>query len=149
MASFEIIPGFGISFDSALRSLRKMKEQVQTNDAPNPVGPYSQAIKANGFVFASGQVALDPSTNQVVEGGVQDQTERVMQNLKAVLAAAGSDLNLVVKATVFLTDMNEFGAMNEIYGRFFGEAPPARSTVEVSRLPKDVRVEIDVIALEK
>jgi len=126
-----------------------MKEQVQTNDAPNPVGPYSQAIKANGFVFASGQVALDPSTNQVVEGGVQDQTERVMQNLKAVLAAAGSDLNLVVKATVFLTDMNEFGAMNEIYGRFFGEAPPARSTVEVSRLPKDVRVEIDVIALEK
>jgi len=126
-----------------------MKEQVQNNDAPNPVGPYSQAIKANGFVFASGQVALDPSTNQVVEGGVQDQTERVMQNLKAVLAAAGSDLNLVVKATVFLTDMNEFGAMNEIYGRFFGEAPPARSTVEVSRLPKDVRVEIDVIALEK
>jgi 2-iminobutanoate/2-iminopropanoate deaminase len=124
-----------------------MKEQVRTPAAPNPVGPYSQAIKANGFVFASGQIALDPSTNQIVEGGIQSQTERVMHNLKAVLAAAGSDLNRVVKTTVYLADMNEFSAMNEIYGKFFGEGAPARSTVEVSRLPKDVRVEIDVVAL--
>ncbi len=126
-----------------------MKEQVRTQAAPNPVGPYSQAIRANGFVFASGQIALDPVTNQIVDGGIESQTERVLQNLNAVLGAAGSDLKLVVKTTVFLADMNEFGAMNEIYGKFFGEAPPARSTVEVSRLPKDVRVEIDVIALEK
>jgi 2-iminobutanoate/2-iminopropanoate deaminase len=98
-------------------------------------------------VFASGQIALDPSTNQIVEGGIQSQTERVMHNLKAVLAAAGSDLNRVVKTTVYLADMNEFSAMNEIYGKFFGEGAPARSTVEVSRLPKDVRVEIDVVAL--
>jgi 2-iminobutanoate/2-iminopropanoate deaminase len=126
-----------------------MKELVRTQAAPDPVGPYSQAIKANGFVFASGQIALDPATNKIVEGGIENQTERVLQNLKAVLAAAGSDLRLVVKTTVFLADMNEFGPMNEIYGRFFGTAPPARSTVEVSRLPKDVRVEIDVIALEK
>jgi len=126
-----------------------MKDQVRTQAAPDPVGPYSQAIKANGFVFASGQIAIDPATNRIVEGGIESQTERVLQNVKAVLAAAGSDLNLVVKTTVFLADMNEFGAMNEIYGKFFGAAPPARSTVEVSRLPKDVRVEIDVIALEK
>jgi 2-iminobutanoate/2-iminopropanoate deaminase len=124
-----------------------MKEQVRTQDAPNPVGPYSQAIRANGFVFASGQIALDPATNQIVEGGIQSQTERVMQNLHAVLSAAGSDLNRVVKTTVYLADMNEFTAMNEIYGKFFGEPAPARSTVEVSRLPKDVRVEIDVVAL--
>jgi len=126
-----------------------MKEQVRTQAAPGPVGPYSQAIKANGFVFASGQIALDPTTNQIVEGGIESQTDRVLQNLKAVLAAAGSDMRLVVKTTVFLADMSEFGPMNEVYGRFFGEVPPARSTVEVSRLPKDVRVEIDVIALEK
>ena len=126
-----------------------MKEQVRTQAAPAPVGPYSQAIKANGFVFASGQIALDPTTNQIVEGGIESQTDRVLQNLKAVLAAAGSDMRLVVKTTVFLADMSEFGPMNEVYGRFFGEVPPARSTVEVSRLPKDVRVEIDVIALEK
>lgn len=125
-----------------------MKEQVQTPAAPNPVGPYSQAIKANAFIFASGQIALDPVTNQIVEGGIAKQTERVLQNLEAVLGAAGSKLNLVVKTTVYLADMNEFGAMNEVYGRFFGVVPPARSTVEVSRLPKDVRVEIDVIALE-
>src|SRR5260370_15964877 len=126
-----------------------MKEQVRTQAAPNPVGPYSQAIRANGFVFASGQIALDPVTNQIVDGGIESQTERVLQNLNAVLGAAGSDLKLVVKTTVFLADMNEFGAMNAVYGKIFGEAPPARSTVEVSRLPKDVRVEIDVIALEK
>jgi 2-iminobutanoate/2-iminopropanoate deaminase len=124
-----------------------MKEQVRTQAAPNPVGPYSQAIKANGFVFASGQIALDPATNQIVDGGIHTQTERVMQNLTAVLSAAGSDMSRVVKTTVYLADMNEFGAMNEVYGKFFREPAPARSTVEVSRLPKDVRVEIDVVAL--
>jgi 2-iminobutanoate/2-iminopropanoate deaminase len=124
-----------------------MKERIQTDQAPKAIGPYSQAIKANGFVFASGQVALDPATMQVVEGGIREQTERVMNNLKAVLEAAGSSFDQVVKTTVFLADMNDFTAMNEVYGRFFGEDPPARSTVQVSRLPRDVRVEIDVIAL--
>ena len=124
-----------------------MKERIQTDKAPKAIGPYSQAITANGFVFASGQVALDPATMQVVEGGILEQTERVMNNLKAVLEAAGSSFDQVVKTTVFLADMNDFTAMNEVYGRFFGEDPPARSTVQVSRLPRDVRVEIDVIAL--
>jgi 2-iminobutanoate/2-iminopropanoate deaminase len=124
-----------------------MKDRIQTNKAPKAIGPYSQAITANGFVFASGQVALDPATMMIVEGGIREQTERVMSNLKAVLEAAGSSFDQVVKTTVFLADMNDFAAMNEVYGRFFGEISPARSTVQVSRLPRDVRVEIDVIAL--
>ena len=124
-----------------------MKDRIQTDNAPQAIGPYSQAIKANGFVFASGQIALDPATMQIVEGGIREQTERVMRNLVAVLEAAGSSLDRVVKTTVFLADMNEFAAMNEVYGSFFSEMPPARSTVEVKRLPRDVRVEIDVIAL--
>lgn len=124
-----------------------MKDRIQTDSAPQAIGPYSQAIKANGFIFASGQIALDPATMQIVEGGIREQTERVMRNLSAVLEAAGSRLDRVVKTTVFLADMNEFAAMNEVYGSFFGDLPPARSTVEVKRLPRDVRVEIDVIAL--
>lgn len=124
-----------------------MKDRIQTDNAPKAIGPYSQAIKANGLVFASGQVALDPATMVVVEGGIREQTERVMNNLKAVLEAAGSSFERVVKTTVFLADMNDFTAMNEVYGRFFGDTPPARSTVQVSRLPRDVRVEIDLIAL--
>ena len=128
--------------------VNKMKNRVQTDSAPKAIGPYSQAIKANGFVFASGQIPLDPSTMQIVEGGIREQTERVMNNLTAVLQAAGSSLDQVVKTTVFLADLTDFGEMNETYGRFFGEAPPARSTVEVARLPRDVRVEIDVIAVE-
>ncbi|HKP13790.1 MAG TPA: RidA family protein [Blastocatellia bacterium] len=124
-----------------------MKDRVQTDNAPQAIGPYSQAVKANGFVFASGQIALDPATMQIVEGGIREQTERVMRNLAAVLEAAGSGLDRVVKTTVFLADMNEFAAMNEVYGNFFGGVPPARSTVEVKRLPRDVRVEVDVIAL--
>ena len=124
-----------------------MKERVQTDGAPKAIGPYSQAIKANGMVFASGQIALDPASGQTVEGGVTEQTERVLNNLRAVLEAAGSSLDQVVKTTVFLADLNDFTSMNEAYGRFFGESPPARSTVEVSRLPRDVRVEIDAIAL--
>jgi len=124
-----------------------MKDRVQTDNAPKAIGPYSQAIKANGFVFASGQIPLDPQTMQIIEGGVREQTERVMNNLKAVLEAAGSSFDRVVKTTVFLADLNDFADMNEVYGRFFGDAPPARSTVEVARLPRDVRVEIDAIAL--
>ena len=124
-----------------------MKDCVLTDDAPKAIGPYSQAITANGLVFASGQIPLDPSTMQIVEGGIREQTERVMSNLRAVLGAAGSSFERVVKTTVFLADMDDFAEMNEVYGRFFGEAPPARSTVQVARLPRDVRVEIDVIAL--
>jgi 2-iminobutanoate/2-iminopropanoate deaminase len=124
-----------------------MKDPVQTGDAPRAIGPYSQAIKANGLVFVSGQIPLDPATMQVVEGGVREQTERVMKNIRAVLEAAGSSLDRVVKTTVFLADLGDFGEMNEVYGSFFSEAPPARSTVEVARLPRDVRVEIDAIAV--
>lgn len=124
-----------------------MREVVATDKGPKAIGPYSQAIKANGFVFVSGQVALDPATQQLVEGDVAVQTERVMQNLAGILAAAGSSLDKVVRAGVFLKNMSDFSAMNEVYGRYFVNAPPARSTVEVARLPKDVLVEIDVIAL--
>ena len=124
-----------------------MKTPVQTDDAPKAIGPYSQAIKANGVVYASGQIPLDPKTMQIVEGGIREQTERVMNNLSAVLEAAGSSLDRVVKTTVFLADLGDFTDMNEVYGRFFGGVPPARSTVQVSRLPRDVRIEIDVIAL--
>jgi 2-iminobutanoate/2-iminopropanoate deaminase len=124
-----------------------MKDRVQTDNAPKAIGPYSQAIKANGLVFASGQIPLDPETMQIVEGGIREQTERVLTNLSAVLRAAGTSLDKVVKTTVFLADLSDFTEMNETYGRFFGEAAPARSTVEVSRLPRDVKIEIDVIAL--
>ncbi len=124
-----------------------MKTIVQTDKAPAAIGPYSQAVKAGGFVFLSGQVALDPASGQVVEGDVRAQTERVLQNLQAVLAAAGSSLAAVVKTTVFLADMNDFAAMNEVYGKFFSSDPPARATVQAARLPKDVQVEIDLIAL--
>jgi 2-iminobutanoate/2-iminopropanoate deaminase len=124
-----------------------MREVIATNDGPKAIGPYSQAIKANGFVFVSGQVALDPATQQLIEGDVSVQTERVMQNLSGILKAAGSSLEQVVKAGVFLKNMSDFAAMNEVYGRYFKHNPPARSTVEVARLPKDVLVEIDVIAV--
>ena len=124
-----------------------MREVIATNDGPKAIGPYSQAIKANGFVFVSGQVAIDPATQQVITGDVAAQTERVMKNLSAILKAAGSGLEKVVRSTVFLTNMGDFGAMNEVYGKYFTSEPPARATVEVSRLPKDVAVEIDVIAL--
>ena len=124
-----------------------MREVIATNDGPKAIGPYSQAIKANGFVFVSGQVALDPATQQVVSGDVAAQTERALQNLAGILKAAGTSLDRAVKTTVFLKNMSDFAAMNEVYGRYFTQAPPARSTVEVARLPKDVLVEIDVIAL--
>jgi 2-iminobutanoate/2-iminopropanoate deaminase len=124
-----------------------MREVITTNDGPKAIGPYSQAIKANGLVFVSGQVCLDPQTQQLINGDVSAQTERVLQNIAAILMAAGSSLSQVIKTTVFLKNMNDFVAMNEVYGRHFTADPPARSTVEVARLPKDVLVEVDVIAL--
>jgi len=124
-----------------------MREVIATKDGPAAIGPYSQAIKANGFVFVSGQIPLDPVTNTLVSGDVAFQTERVLKNLSGILNAAGSSLEKVVRATVFLKNMSDFAAMNEVYGKHFHTSPPARSTVEVACLPKDVLVEIDVIAL--
>jgi 2-iminobutanoate/2-iminopropanoate deaminase len=124
-----------------------MREVISTHDGPKAIGPYSQAIKANGFVFVSGQVAIDPVTNTLVSGDIAFQTDRVLKNVSGILQAAGSSLEKVVRSTVFLKNMNDFAAMNEVYGKYFSAAPPARSTVEVARLPKDVAVEIDVIAL--
>jgi 2-iminobutanoate/2-iminopropanoate deaminase len=123
-----------------------MKDIVLTDKGPKPIGPYSQAVKSNGFLFASGQVALDPRNNEFLGGDIRQQTERAMENIKAVVEAAGSNLHHVVKTTVFLKDMNDFAAMNEAYGKYFTAAPPARSTVQVARLPKDALVEIEVIA---
>lgn len=123
------------------------RDAVSTPNAPKAIGPYSQAIKANGFLFTSGQIALDPTTNNLIVGGIVEQTEQVLKNLTAILQAAGSSWEKVVKTTVFLKNMGEFGQMNEVYGKVCKGAPPARSTVEVARLPKDVAVEIDVIAL--
>ena len=124
-----------------------MKEIIQTTDAPAAIGPYSQAVRAGGFVFVSGQIPFDPETMQFVSQDVAAQTEQVLRNVQAILAAAGTSLEQVVKTTVFLADMGDFAAMNEVYGRFFATHPPARATVQAARLPKDARVEIEVIAL--
>ena len=124
-----------------------MKTIISTAAAPEAIGPYSQAVVYNGLVYCSGQIPLDPATMRIVEGDVATQTGRVMENLKAVLEAAGSSLAQVLKTTVFLKDMGEFGKMNEVYGRYFTENPPARATVEVARLPRDVRVEIECVAI--
>ena len=124
-----------------------MREIIATDRGPKAIGPYSQAVKANGFIFTAGQIALDPASGTIVGDDVKAQTERALENVKGILEAAGSSLQNVVKTTVFLKDMNDFAAMNEVYGRYFTSAPPGRSTVEVSRLPKDARVEIEVIAL--
>jgi len=123
-----------------------MKHVIATNQAPKAIGPYSQAIVSSGFAFLSGQIPLDPITGLIVEGDIAAQTKQVLENIKAVLEASGSSLAQVVKTTVFLKDMEEFSKMNEIYGKYFPETPPARATVEVSRLPRDVRVEIECIA---
>ena len=123
------------------------REIISTDTAPRAIGPYSQAIRAGGFLFLSGQIALDPHTGQLVGSDIKQQTRQVLANVKAVLQAAGSSLARVVKCTVVLADMNDFGAMNEEYGSFFQEEPPARTTVAVSRLPRGALVEIDVIAL--
>jgi len=124
-----------------------MRDVVLTDRGPKPIGPYSQAIKANGFVYVSGQVALDPKTGEFLAGDIRQQTERVLENLRGILEAAGTKLSHTVKTTVFLKDMNDFAAMNEVYGRYFVAAAPARSTVEVARLPKDALVEIEVVAV--
>ena len=124
-----------------------MREIIQTANAPQAIGPYSQAVKTSGLVFASGQIPIDPGTGQFVPGGIEEQTEQVLKNLSAVLEAAGSGLERVIKTTVFLADMQEFAAMNEVYGRFFSDDPPARATVEAARLPRDAKVEIEAIAL--
>lgn len=124
-----------------------MKEIISTENAPGAIGPYSQAVKAGNMIFCSGQIPIDPKTGEFVSDDVAEQTEQVLQNLNAVLEAAGSSLNNVVKTTVFLADMNDFVAMNEVYARFFSENKPARATVQAARLPKDARVEIDCIAL--
>ena len=124
-----------------------MREIISTDKGPKAIGPYSQAVKANGFVFTAGQVPFDPATGQLVEGDVGRQTARVLENLKAIVEAAGSSLDRAVKATVYLKDMNDFVAMNEVYARYFPSNPPARSTVEAARLPRDVRIEIDLVCL--
>ena len=123
-----------------------MRDTVSTEKAPKAIGPYTQAIVHNGIAYLSGQIALDPSTNQLVEGDVTVQTERVLENLKAVLEAAGASLGSVLKTTVFLKDMADFPKMNEVYGRYFSQNQPARSTVQAAKLPRDVSVEIDAIA---
>lgn len=124
-----------------------MKELISTQQAPQAIGPYAQGVKANGFLFLSGQIPLDPESGQIAAGDIALQTERVLKNLQGVLEAAGSSLARVVKTTVYLKDLNDFGKMNEIYAKFFPADPPARATVEVARLPRDVRIEIDLIAL--
>jgi 2-iminobutanoate/2-iminopropanoate deaminase len=124
-----------------------MKEIVHTDRGPKPIGPYSQAVKANGFLYLAGQVALDPKTGELTGSDIRQQTERTLENVKGILEAAGSNLHHVVKTTVFLKDLNDFAVMNEVYGRFFNAAPPARSTVQASRLPKDALLEIEVIAV--
>jgi 2-iminobutanoate/2-iminopropanoate deaminase len=124
-----------------------MRVVIATDQAPQAIGPYSQAIRAAGLLFTSGQIPIDPATQQVISGDISAQTDRVLKNVSAILQASGSSLDNVLRCTVFLKNMGDFAAMNEVYGRYFKQAPPARSTVEVARLPKDVLVEIDVIAL--
>lgn len=124
-----------------------MKEIIATQNAPQAIGPYSQAVRAGNMVFASGQIPLDPATKEFVSGGIAEQTEQVLKNLKAVFAAAGVGMDQIVKTTVFLADMNDFTAMNEVYGKYFAENPPARATVQAARLPKDAKVEIEAIAV--
>lgn len=124
-----------------------MKQIIETKEAPGAIGPYSQAVIAGGVVYTSGQIPLDPRTGEFIEGGIAEQTEQVLRNVAAVLKAAGTGLERVVKTTVFLADMSEFAEMNEVYGRYFAVQPPARSTVQAARLPRDARVEIEVVAL--
>ncbi len=125
-----------------------MRQPIATNDAPKAIGPYSQAIRANGFIFVSGQTPIDPANQQLITGGVPEQTERVLRNIEAILKQAGSSMAKIVRCGVFLKDMNDFAAMNEVYAKFFPNDPPARSTIQAARLPKDCMVEIDAIALE-
>jgi len=123
------------------------KRVVFTEKAPKPIGPYSQAVIANGFLFGSGQIPIDPEAGEVVKGGIEEQTRRVLENIKAVLEAAGCTLEDVVSVTVFLSDLNDFQAFNKVYGEYFKDSPPARTTVEVSRLPKGVKLEVNFVAV--
>lgn len=122
------------------------KDVISTSQAPAAIGPYSQAVRYGNLIFVSGQIPIDPATGKIVEGGVASQTERVLQNLAAILEAAGSSLNQALKTTVYLKDLNDFGTMNDVYARYFAAQPPARATVQVVRLPRDVSVEIEVVA---
>jgi 2-iminobutanoate/2-iminopropanoate deaminase len=124
-----------------------MRQTVETKNAPSPIGPYSQAIRANGFLFLSGQIALDPATGNIIPGGIEEQTRQVMQNLSAILDAAGSGLDKVVKTSIFLKNLDDFSSFNRIYAEFLGEIKPARSTVQVVRLPREVLVEVEAVAL--
>ncbi len=126
-----------------------MKQIIATDRAPRAIGPYSQAVRAGNLVFASGQIPIDPATGEFVAGGIAEQTDQVLRNLTSVFAAAGVELKQIVKTTVFLADMEDFAAMNEVYGRFFGAQPPARATVQAARLPRDARVEIEAIAVSE
>jgi 2-iminobutanoate/2-iminopropanoate deaminase len=130
-----------------IESMPAVKDIVTTDRAPRAIGPYSQAVRAGDLVFASGQIPIDPATGEFVAGGVAEQTEQVLRNLTAVFEAAGLGMNQIVKTTVFLADMDDFTAMNEVYGRFFSVEPPARATVQAARLPRDARVEIEAIAV--
>ncbi len=124
-----------------------MKEIIVTDQAPRAIGPYSQAVRAGNMVFASGQIPIDPATGEFIPGGIAEQTEQVLKNLTAVFAAAGVEMDEIVKTTVFLADMDDFTAMNEVYGKFFAKNPPARATVQAARLPRDAKVEIEAIAV--
>jgi 2-iminobutanoate/2-iminopropanoate deaminase len=147
LSTFVFLLECALCFRAAKEALMFTRDPIHTDQAPPAIGPYSQAIKAGGFVFASGQIPTDPATGQFVAGGIAEQTEQVLKNLSAVLEAAGSGLHDVVKTTVFLADMGEFALMNEVYGKFFADNPPARATVEAARLPRDARVEIEAIAI--
>ena len=138
---------YRVCFGSRFFIRATVKQIIATDRAPRAIGPYSQAVRAGNLVFASGQIPIDPATGEFVAGGVAEQTEQVLRNLTSVFAAAGVELNQVVKTTVFLADMEDFAAMNEVYGRFFGEQPPARATVQAARLPRDAKVEIEAIAV--
>jgi len=129
------------------RSLLTVKQIISTDRAPRAIGPYSQAVRVGNLIFASGQIPIDPATGEFVAGGIAEQTEQVMRNLRAVFEAAGAELSQVIKTTVFLADMDDFTAMNEVYGRFFSENSPARATVQAAGLPRDARVEIEAIAV--
>jgi 2-iminobutanoate/2-iminopropanoate deaminase len=147
MVSLGCIAVLGPTLLEQKRSNNPMKKEVKTDKAPKAIGPYSQGIIANGLVFVSGQIAINPQTGELNTGGIEEQTRLVLNNMKAVLEAAGSSLDKVIKCTVFLDDMNNFTLMNGVYGEFFTAPYPARAAVEVARLPKDVKVEIEAIAL--
>lgn len=144
---FVILIGFLLAASVAVNAQIASKRAVESADAPKAIGPYSQAIIANGFIFTAGQVGSDPKTGTLVEGGIEAQTEQVLRNIEAVLKAAGSSFEDVVKTTVFLTDINDFAKMNEIYAKRFKAPFPARSTVQVAKLPRDAKIEIEAVAV--